>query len=104
MGTAWRIQTFFREVSSEIHVAESDRVLLKRFLENRDETAFTEIVRRHSSMVLGVANRVLRSHEKAEDVCQASFMLLARKAAGIAWQNSIANWLYGVAYNLSLNM
>lgn len=80
----------------------SDRDLLRRFAQERDEAAFAVLVRRHSTMVLGVALRVLRHHQDAEDVCQATFLLLARKAATTAWRESVANWLYGVAYRLAL--
>src|SRR5262245_20277367 len=52
-------------------------------------------------MVLGVALRVLRHHQDAEDVCQATFLLLARKARTTAWHESVANWLYEVAYRLA---
>jgi RNA polymerase sigma factor (sigma-70 family) len=80
----------------------SDRDLLGRFSERGDEDAFAELVRRHSSMVLGVGQRVLRHHQDAEEVCQATFLLLARKAGRVAWHDSVANWLYGAAYRLAL--
>jgi RNA polymerase sigma factor (sigma-70 family) len=80
----------------------SDRELLLRFVEKRDQHAFTTLVRRHGAMVLGVAERVLRHRQDAEDVCQATFLLLARKAAITAWRDSIANWLYETARHLSL--
>ncbi len=82
---------------------ESDRDLLRRFVNDRDEAAFAAIFRRHSRMVLGVGFRVLRSREQAEDVCQATFLLLAKRARQPGWRASLANWLYTVAYNLSLS-
>src|SRR5207245_397871 len=33
---------------------------------------------------------------------QASFLVLAKKAAGAGWQESIGNWLYGVAYRIAM--
>jgi RNA polymerase sigma factor (sigma-70 family) len=80
----------------------SDRDLLRRFASRRDESAFTALVRRHGPMVMGVAQRVLRRHQDAEDVCQATFLLLARKAGGAAWRDSVAGWLYEAAYHLAL--
>ena len=43
----------------------SDRDLLRRFAEQRDEAAFAALVRRHSAMVLGVALRALRQRQDA---------------------------------------
>jgi DNA-directed RNA polymerase specialized sigma24 family protein len=48
----------------------------------------------------GVGLRVLGHHQDAEDVCQATFLLLARKAKTEAWRESAAGWLYEVAYHL----
>jgi RNA polymerase sigma factor (sigma-70 family) len=83
-------------------VRASDRELLRRFVERRDEDAFTALVRRHGGMVLSVGLRVLRHRQDAEDVCQATFLILARKAAATVWRDSVAAWLYGVASRLAL--
>src|SRR5260370_6162626 len=80
----------------------SDRDLLRRFVDQRNEDAFGALVRRHGPMVMGVGLRVLRQHQDAEDVCQATFLVLAKKAHATAWRDSIANWLYEVAYHLAL--
>ncbi len=79
----------------------SDRECLERFRTQRDEEAFAVLVRRHGPMVRGVCRRVLRHAEDAEDVFQATFLVLARKAGSIRWKRSIAPWLYQVAYRLA---
>src|SRR5439155_409900 len=80
----------------------SDRELLQRFAEQRDEAAFTTLVRRHGPMVLRLCQRLLHNEHDAEDVCQATFLVLASKAASRFWQPSVASWLYRVAYHLAL--
>jgi RNA polymerase sigma factor (sigma-70 family) len=80
----------------------SDRDLLRRFTARRDEEAFATLFRRHGAMVLGVATRVLGQHADAEDVRQATFLLLAKKAGALPWYDSVAGWLHGAAHRLAL--
>ena len=80
----------------------SDRELLTRFTAERDEAAFANLVHRHGPMVHAVCHRVLRHAQDAEDVFQATFLVLAQKASALRWQESVGNWLYGVAYRLAL--
>lgn len=74
----------------------TDRELLARFSQG-DQTAFAAIVKRHTGLVLGVCRRMLPTLQDAEDACQATFLVLARKAKTIRWQSSIANWLFTTA-------
>ena len=80
----------------------SDRDLLHIFTKQHNEEAFAVLMRRHASMVMGVGQRVLRHFQDAEDVCQATFLLLAQKASMVTWRDSVASWLYEVAYHLAL--
>src|SRR5690348_14564976 len=68
--------------------ATSDRDLLRRFSAWRDEGAFAALLERHGPMVLRLARRVLGNDADAEDVFQATFLVLARKAAAAAWRDS----------------
>src|SRR5262245_32407103 len=76
--------------------------LLERFLACRDELAFAALVRRHGAMVLGVARRLLHDAHAADDVFQATFLLLARKAKSIRNPQALGSWLYGVAYRVAV--
>ncbi len=80
----------------------TDRELLSAFADTRDDRAFHRLVDRHGQMVLGVCKRVTGDHHAAEDAFQATFLVLARKAADGDWQESVANWLHGVAYRTAL--
>ncbi|HJZ56434.1 MAG TPA: sigma-70 family RNA polymerase sigma factor, partial [Gemmataceae bacterium] len=75
----------------------TDRELLRRFADLGDESAFAALVARHSRMVLGLCRRHLPTVQDAEDACQATFLILARKAGAGLWQTSAANWLYTTA-------
>src|SRR5947209_20405415 len=79
----------------------TDRALLHRFTARHDERAFKVILRRHGPMVLRVCQRLLKRREDAEDVFQATFLVLARKAGSVNWSASVGNWLYGVAHRLA---
>jgi RNA polymerase sigma factor (sigma-70 family) len=76
----------------------TDRQLLHRFVARRDEGAFEALMARHGPMVYAVCRRVLRDAHEAEDACQATFLVLARKAGSLRRPELLANWLYGVAY------
>jgi RNA polymerase sigma-70 factor (ECF subfamily) len=78
----------------------TDEQLLERYLAHKDETAeeaFAELVRRHGPMVLGVCRRILGDAHQAEDAFQATFLILARKAASVVRREKVASWLYVVA-------
>jgi RNA polymerase sigma factor (sigma-70 family) len=75
----------------------SDGELLQRFVAQQDQAAFGEIVRRHGPMVLRVCRRVLQHTQDAEDAFQATFVVLARKAALAATKESVGGWLHCVA-------
>jgi len=79
----------------------TDGTILERFARDADDAAFATLMRRHGPLVWSVCRRVAGHEQDAEDVYQATFLLLARKAGSIRKRNS-GSWLYGVAYRLAL--
>jgi RNA polymerase sigma factor (sigma-70 family) len=79
----------------------SDGELLELYLARGEEAAFAALVHRHAGMLLGVCRRVLGDAHAAEDVLQATFLVLARQARSIRKRQSVASWLHGVAYRLA---
>src|SRR5579871_1939445 len=74
----------------------SDSQLLERFVVHREAASLEALVHRHAAMVWGVCRRVLSHHHDAEDAFQATFLVLARKAASVHPRSQVGNWLYGV--------
>ncbi len=81
----------------------TDAQLLELFISQKDHAAFEALVRRHGTMVLKVCHRVIRNHHDAEDAYQATFLILALKAASVKPRERVANWLHGVAFRTALN-
>lgn len=81
----------------------SDSALLERFVSRREEAAFDDLVKRHGPLVEGTCRRLLRNEQDVEDVFQATFLVLAHKAAVISWRESVGGWLCAVACRLALS-
>src|SRR5438105_4649890 len=93
---------YLRRMCSAVDVGDSDGELLQRFVTEREEGAFTVLVQRHGPMVLGVCHRVLGDLHLAEDSFQATFIVLARRAASIRSRAVLGTWLYAVAQRIAM--
>jgi uncharacterized protein (TIGR03435 family) len=71
-----------------------DMDLVREFAQSNSEAAFTELVRRHIALVYSVARRYTGNNGDAQDVTQAVFIILARKAAGLRERTLLPGWLY----------
>jgi RNA polymerase sigma factor (sigma-70 family) len=80
----------------------TDRELLMRFVSIGEEAAFTILLERHGHMVLGGCRRILGDLYLAEDSFQATFIVLARRAASLRLTGSLGTWLYAVAQRIAL--
>src|SRR5437870_6739778 len=86
----------------------SDAQLLRKYAEHGAETAFGEIVARHTNLVYSAALRQVDSPDIAAEVAQNVFVGLAGAAQGLsrrlAENASLAGWLCRSARNISLNL
>ena len=75
----------------------SDLELLRQYAEHGAEAAFTTLVARHVNLVYSVARRQTGNASAAEEITQAVFVILARKAG--AWPRGavLSGWLYQTA-------
>src|SRR5436190_4620050 len=81
--------------------AATDAALLDRLARDRDAAAFGELLARHGPGVWALCRRLVRSEPDAEDVFQATFLVLARDAARVRKAASVGSWLYGVASRIA---
>ena len=72
----------------------NDMDLTRAYADHNSEPAFAALVRRHINLVYSVALRQTRQTQDAQDVTQAVFILLARKAPGLRQRTSLTGWLY----------
>ena len=96
-----RLTGLLRQLPGPV-VPPADREALAAFVARREEAAFEALVRRHGPMVLRVCRRVLGHAQDAEDACQATFLVLARKAGSVGRAEALASWLHGVAVRTAL--
>src|SRR5438445_7322609 len=82
--------------------AASDEQLLADFLAHRGDEAFAALIGRHGPMVLNVCRRILHDAHAAEDVFQATFLVLAGRAAALHRPAALAGFLHRVAYRLAI--
>ncbi len=77
--------------------------LLRAYTEGRSEAAFAELVQRHVDLVYSTALRTVGQPQLAQDVAQAVFVHLARKAGSIRKASALPGWLYRVACDQAAN-
>ena len=75
----------------------TDHELLAEFVKNGSESAFAALVARYVNLVYSTALRHTNNPHHAEEITQAVFILLARKAGSISSKVVLSGWLYQAA-------
>src|SRR2546421_377979 len=70
-----------------------DMELVREYARRRSEDAFATLVSRHINLVYSVILRQLRDAHLAEEVTQAAFLILARKAGSLNSKTILSAWL-----------
>lgn len=82
--------------------ASHDIELVRRFNAG-NESAFVEIMSRHSERVMSVAFGMLKNRADAEEIVQDTFIRAHRGLATFRGDSSLATWLHRISMNLSRN-
>jgi RNA polymerase sigma factor (sigma-70 family) len=72
----------------------NDMDLVREYARDHSEPAFAGLVQRHINLVYSVALRCTGNSGDAQDVTQAVFIILARKAASLRERTVLTGWLY----------
>lgn len=88
---AHRVPATLPALASRV-AAESDRVLVIRAASG-DEHAFTEIVRRHTSLLRATATRILGNSGEVDDVVQDTFIVAWTNMDTVIDGDTIRGWL-----------
>lgn len=70
-----------------------DQSLLRNFVEQGSEEAFSALVARHVDKVYSIALRLARNPHHAEEITQAVFVILARKSRQLGKGVILSGWL-----------
>src|SRR5208282_4346050 len=83
--------------------AVSDMELVRNYDQQGSEEAFAELVRRHVNLVYSAALRHVRIAAHAEEITQAVFFILSRKAGRLHQDTVLEGWLYETTRLTSLS-
>ena len=76
---------------------QDDQVLLGEYARHGDEGAFATLVQRYVNLVYSAALRFTGNRESAQEITQAVFIVLARKASSLRPGTVLSGWLYQTA-------
>lgn len=80
-----------------------DSVLLRQYCDDYSDDAFAALVTRHINLVYSVALRQVGCPQHAEEITQAVFILLAKKASGLRHEKALSSWLFRTTHLTAKN-
>src|SRR5690349_9331044 len=74
-----------------------DMELVREYAATQSEDVFAQLVSRHVAMVHSVALRHVNNPHHAEEITQAVFIILAKKASSLHAKTVLSGWLFHTA-------
>ncbi len=82
---------------------QSDLLLIKQYLNNRDANAFNQLYRRYSTKVYAKCISMLKDEALAADATQEIFTKVFLKLGSFGEKSKFSTWLYSVTYNFCID-
>jgi RNA polymerase sigma-70 factor, ECF subfamily len=78
----------------------ADDALIARVIAQGDQHAFSELVKRHQSVLRASLRRMTNGNiELSDDIAQETFILAWRNIAKFRFESKFSTWLYRIAFN-----
>ena len=80
--------------------AQSDNELIARVIARGDQFAFSELVKRHQSILRASLRKMTGGHaELSDDIAQETFILAWKNIGKFRYEAKFSTWLYRIAFN-----
>ncbi|HEY5326259.1 MAG TPA: sigma-70 family RNA polymerase sigma factor [Mucilaginibacter sp.] len=79
----------------------SDMELIQQTLA-KNQSAYTDLVKRHQRFVFTLAMRFAKNREDAEEIAQDCFVKAYRSLASFRGQSKFSTWLYSIVYTTAM--
>ncbi len=89
----WVIAGERRGALLETIAAIPDEKITELFATTSDENALEKIIKRYGDKIYGVAFRITRDHNSAEEVLQEVFLTLTKKVDTFRGESKLSSWL-----------